>query len=227
MENIDYVEEKYMPDSIEDVDILNAHKLKDKCIFRIELENNAHGTGFLCKLPFGGKNKLLPVLITNNHVINQNIIDNSKIIIRKDNRQEYFLYFNEEHQRRFYTEDKEMNDITIIEILHEDNIEYDSFLEVEDNYHLEEPNKVYQNSKVYAIHFPKENKASLTTGIIEKIEENEIFHSCSTEAGSSGCPILTLYTNKIIGIHKGYKTMKNFGIFIKSCFIIRDKNYIH
>ena len=25
MENIDYVEEKYMPDSIEDVDIINAH----------------------------------------------------------------------------------------------------------------------------------------------------------------------------------------------------------
>ena len=39
-----------------------------------------------------------------------------------------------------------------------------------------------------------------------------IYHLCSTEAGSSGCPIIILINFKIIGIHKGSKSEKNYNL---------------
>ena len=40
--------------------------------------NNDNGTGFFIKIPY--KSKLLPVSITNNHIINENDIKNNKMI---------------------------------------------------------------------------------------------------------------------------------------------------
>ena len=44
---------------------------------------------------------------------------------------------------------------------------------------------------------------------------NFIKHTCSTNYGSSGAPILLLETLKVIGIHTGSLNIFNFGIFIK------------
>ena len=41
-----------------------------KCICKICLENGIKGTGIFSKINFPNKENLLPVLITNNHVIN-------------------------------------------------------------------------------------------------------------------------------------------------------------
>ena len=46
-------------------------------------------------------------------------------------------------------------------------------------------------------------------GFIKNIHEFEIEHMCSTEAGSSGGPIILLNTFKVIGVHKG--TSRNKG----------------
>ena len=54
-------------------------KQMENYICKIE-NKNGNGTGFFCYIP--NKKKLLPVLITNNHVINKDIIKNgNKIII--------------------------------------------------------------------------------------------------------------------------------------------------
>ena len=37
------------------------------------------GTGFFCKIPFPNQDKLLPVFITNNHVINKDTLNKDKI----------------------------------------------------------------------------------------------------------------------------------------------------
>ena len=69
----DYVNEKYIKGSHnynENV-FKRGNEQKEKCICKIETEN-AFGTGFLCTIQFGNKKNLLPVLITNNHVINEN-----------------------------------------------------------------------------------------------------------------------------------------------------------
>ena len=53
-------------------------QMKSK-ICKIYLKNG-NGTGFFCKIPFPN-NKLMPVLITNNHVIDKEILNNENINI--------------------------------------------------------------------------------------------------------------------------------------------------
>jgi len=50
--------------------------MKNSSIFRIN--NHGKSTGFFLKVPF--KSRLLPALITTNHAINQDDIQNNKII---------------------------------------------------------------------------------------------------------------------------------------------------
>ena len=50
----------------------------ENCICKIYPENGKKGSGFFCKIPLN--NNLLSVLITNNHILNENDIENNKII---------------------------------------------------------------------------------------------------------------------------------------------------
>ena len=84
------------------------------------MENN-QGTGFFCKIPFPNKDNMLSVFITNNHVINKALLDKENIKIKIDIKEdadikEIILNKN----RMKYT--NEEYDITIIEIIKEDNI---------------------------------------------------------------------------------------------------------
>ena len=51
---------------------------KNICKIKIDEEQ---GTGFFCKIPFPDKYKTLPVLITNNHIINENLLNTKNITI--------------------------------------------------------------------------------------------------------------------------------------------------
>ena len=57
-------------------------QMKNK-ICNIKLTDGSVGTGFFCKIPFPTKDKLLPVLVTNNHLINEKIFENEKESIIK------------------------------------------------------------------------------------------------------------------------------------------------
>ena len=46
----------------------------EKCICKIKV-GQEQGTGFFCKIPFPDKNNMLPVFITNNHLINEKILN--------------------------------------------------------------------------------------------------------------------------------------------------------
>ena len=46
-----------------------------KCVCKIKLKD-IQGTGFFCKIPFPDINKCLPVIITNNHIINEELLYN-------------------------------------------------------------------------------------------------------------------------------------------------------
>ena len=54
-------------------------------------------------------------------------------------------------------------------------------------------------------------------GILNRINEYDIIHICSTDNGSSGSPILNLENNKVIGIHNGGSSHFEFnkGILLK------------
>jgi len=219
MNKIEIVDEKYIigspdynPNSIN-----KCNEQKKNCIVKIKL-SNCFGTGFLLKIPFGDKNKLIPVLITNNHVINEDFPKNNKSlkVFKEGQKDEFIIDFS--IPRRFYS-NKDL-DSTFIEIRHEDNFGLKNFLEVDDEIDEEDPNSIYAKKFAYAIHFPKGTDAALQIGKIIKIDpypECLIYHQCNTDKGSSGCPILNYETFKVFGIHKGAdaKNNINYGIFIK------------
>ena len=89
--------------NIEENDLLNASEpvsvdnLKtiieqiEKSICKIKCNNEGNGTGFFCLIPFPDKFNLLPVLITNNHVIEKKDISNGKIIKFSINNEKQFF----------------------------------------------------------------------------------------------------------------------------------------
>ena len=173
---------------------------------------NTQGSGFFCKIPFPDKNNMLPVFITNNHNINDNLLKDGSTEISYYIKKEKVLKKLKLKNRRTYTNEK--YDVTIIEIKKEDNI--NNYLELDDkiiNDILNNTNDNYDylGETIYIIQYPN-HKLSVSYGVLKKIFDDknyEFSHICSTEKGSSGSPILNYLNNKIIGIHKEWSG-KNF-----------------
>ena len=179
----------------------------ENCICKIIKDDGKKGTGFFSKIPFPNKTNLLYVLITNNHILNEDDIENDKIIkliiyhhgqniekeIRIDNTRKKMTIINEE----------DGIDITIIEIRpNQDKI--NNFLEIDDKI-LELECK---RKSVYILHYPKD-KQLVSYGLINDIlDGKKIYHYCNTEDGSSGSPILSLNNFKVIGVHYGGSKIK-------------------
>ena len=187
----------------------------EKNICKIKIGNN-RGTGFFCKVPFPDENNMLPVFITNNHVIDDKILkqQNSTIAISSIFFENKIINLND---RIKYT-NKEY-DCTIIEIKESDKIE--NYLElddyiIDDVIYSENNDEKYIGKTLYIIQYP-EGHLSVSYGILEKIDDLKnyyFYHKCSTKEGSSGSPILTI-NNKIIGIHSsGIDNKINKGILL-------------
>ena len=116
-----------------------------------------------------------------------------------------------DYTRKAYTNEK--YDITIIEIKKTDNLNFSDFLEIDENIYNDDLNDTYKQKSVYLIYYPYENKASYSNGIIKNISEDNynIKHLCSTKPGASGCPIINLNNNRVLGIHKG-ADIKNWNV---------------
>ena len=195
------------------------------CICKIIKSDGITGTGFFCKIPF--KTNLLPVLITNNHVLSENDIEINKIIeftINDDNIKGEIKI----DDKRIVNSYKEL-DVTIIEIRpNKDKI--NNFLELDEDINKEENilKTIYKKKSIYILHYPKGDNAQVSYGLLKEKENNELNHYCSTETGSSGSPILSLKSFKVIGIHYGASIFEfNKGTFIKyviNKFIKQKKN---
>ena len=119
------------------------------------------------------------------------------------------MKFNEKTKQLNLNEDREIYldknyQILIIEILPDiDNI--NKFLEVDLDVNLEE------DENAYVLQY-FDGKAFISYGIMRYLEypKHKIRHYCSTEKGSSGSPILNLKKNKVIGVHIGCNSSKNF-----------------
>ena len=128
MESI--IKEQYIVSSPEPVSLRGTETIlnqMDNCVCKIY--NNCEGTGFFAKIPYNSK--LLPVLITNNHILNQNDIskNNSIILYLNNDKKEKILKLDD--NRLKYTNEK--LDITIIEIKeNKDNLN-NKYLELDDN----------------------------------------------------------------------------------------------
>ena len=207
-----YIKEKnkeFLPKSVTIKEIKLIKQLVEKCICKINLING-FGTGFFCKIPFLDSFNLLPVLITNFHILNEkevqkdiNIIINDKKLVLKKIDDSRKIYMNKEF------------DITIIEIKDSDNLNEDSFLEVDNNIYNDNINSYYYGKNIYLLYYGK--YVNVSSGIIKRIDKYNIYHNCETQLGSSGCPIINKDNFKVLGIHKGTKIKVDYkiGTFIK------------
>ena len=203
-----------------EIEPLDKTELKEmsKCICKIS--GNRIGTGFFCKIKY--ENDLIPVLITNYHVIDDNYLKDKKVLKIYINDDSKILNINKDNP--IYSSKKEDYDIIIIQ-LNEDDI--NDYLEIDENIFKTNSENTYKDEQIYILHYPNSNKASISYGDgIEKISENDIKHLCNTQPGSSGGPILSRLTNKVIGIHKACINKKNerynIGTFLK--FPLNDLN---
>jgi len=187
----------------------------ENCICKIIKDDGKKGTGFFCIIPFPERNNLLNVLITNNHILNENDIENDKIIklimYNKEQNIEKEIKIENSRKKLTILKKEEGIDITIIEIKpNKDKI--NNYLEIDDKI-LELECK---RKSIYILHYPKD-KLLVSYGLIKNIlDGKKINHYCNTENGSSGSPILSLNNFKVIGVHYGgYKYKLNIGTFIK------------
>ena len=96
-------------------------------------------------------------------------------------------------------------DVTLIEILEEDNIPEEKYLSPDLNY-KNDGFSFYQDSQIYTAGYPDviiyKRERHMSSGIINKINENDFEHTCDTRKGSSGSPIINV-NKQVIGIHYG------------------------
>ena len=184
-----------LPVTIDETEVILKQMKYSIC----KIENkNGKGTGFFCKIL---NNKLL---ITNNHVINKEIINDNNLIKVKlnDNKIKKDIKIKNYYMSIEY-------DTTIIEI--SDSDENINYLEIDDDI-LDDEN-IY-NENIYIIQYPKygnEQKGAVSYGILNELENKyNITYYCSTDHGSSGSPILKLSNKKIIGIHKEAVSKYNY-----------------
>ena len=192
----------------------------ENCICKIYNKEGIEGTGYFCYIfDPNNKNKKIPVLMTNHHIIREDYFNENQTIKLNINNGKSSRDIKIDSKRKKYTNKK--YDLTIIEIIKEkDGI--NSFLEIDDRIFQKDSYKIFNKSSVYVIQYPTYNEASVSYGVIRGIcidnEQSKIFHYCDTNEGSSGSPILEIGNNKVIGIHFGSLRDKNFnlGIFLKN-----------
>ena len=161
------------------------------CKIRIK---DAQGTGFFCKIPYPDMNNMLPVLITNCHVINEEILNKKGINIVISTQDDVNIKEMKLDHRIKYT-NKEY-DVTIIEVKEEDNI--NSFLELDDTLLEDVLNDKNKNLSYI------EGTLVESSGTLQNISEERkylLIHNCRTGAGAGGSPLLNVRNNKVIGIH--------------------------
>ena len=207
------VEEGKLPGAKEIVPLDKTDlKRMSKCICKLSGEKI--GTGIFCKIKYN--NKLIPVLITNYHVITENYLKGKTQLKFYINDNYKIININE--KSTIYSSVRDKYDMFIIKLKDD---EINNYLEIDSNIFNNNSENSYRDEAIYILHYPNGGEASVSYGNgIETINEYDIKHLCNTDSGSSGGPILSLLTNKVIGIHKGAITKKgeiknNIGTFLK------------
>ena len=192
-------QEKKIKDSPDPVNIAGTKAILEQmmnCICKIKIKG-ATGTGFFCKIPLG-TNETLNVLMTNYHVLDEKYYEDNKEINLLVNDEDKAYEINLLIKRKTYF--NKDYDIAIIELKDSDGIK--NFLELDENLFKDKENIFYKDKSLYVLQYPNGKNACVSYGLLINIEKNDIKHTCSTEKGSSGSPILNLENNKVIGIHK-------------------------
>ena len=173
-------------------------------ICKICLKDGNKGKGFFCKIPFPNKLNLLPVFITNNHIIDEKYLNDEKELKIKINDDEIIKIINIENRYRYTNQNY---DITIIEI--NENIDkINNYLEID--YNIFNENEFnYISKSINILHYPNHLEVENSTLLYETLNNNMINNKNNIfkdnyceEYDLTGSPILNLSNNKVIGIHR-------------------------
>jgi len=204
--------------------IMKASKCICKIILGLEKYNKAFGTGFFMYIFKEGKKH--ECLVTNYHVINENLVNSKSIIEIQINNNIHRIKLDDSN--RYIKCFKKPIDITIIQIINSDKFKKDiDFLYYDLNYDF--GYEQYLNMDIFSIQHPLGGEAEYACGKIIKIFNNfEFEHTVDTDHGSSGSPIILNESLKVIGIHKQSNTLNNnnIGTFIGEIFKEKDKKEI-
>jgi len=203
--------------------IFQASKSICKIIEEDKENTEAFATGFFMYIY--KENKKYECLLTNNHVIDEKLINNkSKIKIEIHNNSKYQIDLVASN--RFIKCFKKPIDITIIQIIDSDIFKKDiDFFYYDLNYII--GYEQYLNMDIFIIQHPLGREAEYVCGKITKIFNNfEFEHTVDTDFGSSGSPIISNESLKVIGIHKQRYKYNNYniGTFIGEIFKEEVKN---
>jgi hypothetical protein len=197
-----------------------------KCVCKI-YTGNSTGTGFFCKIYI--KNKAIKTFITNNHVLDKSYLNSNKIIqISLDDENKMgIITINE----KLFNFTDESLDITILEIDENNEInKYVEYLEIDNRIYNDKEyyNDLFEKKPIYTMNYAKGKNILASYGIFKSmdIDSNFIRHTCSTDTGSSGAPIILLDSLKVIGIHSTDSRLNyNTGIFMKNTISLFVKNF--
>ena len=215
--NEDYADNAGILDKLEATKIMSQLETK---ICKIIKSINNTGTGFFIRIPYPDEFHLLPVLITNNHILGDEYLSLNHVINLTINDDKEKRNLKIDKSRKVFT-DKEL-DVTIIEIKPEDGIK--DYLELDENFDSERYKEIYKkDEELYIIQYPNGKNSSFSLGRLKELIDKDIQHYCSTYLGSSGSPILLVRNFKVIGVHKRATNFKyNEGTLIK--FAIKKFN---
>ena len=210
-------EEKFLDNSMTPLSIENIYKIEDQMInyvCKIHRKGGLKGTGFFCRIRKNEND--IPMLITNYHILDENCLKKGNIIKLSLNDEKEFKDIEINDGRKVFCDP--YLDTTFIEINpKKDKIR--KFLELDDKINNEEKNLnyIYSNKPIYILNYLKGEDIQVSFGFLSEIKNNDIYHTCITDSGSSGSPILCLNNFKVIGIHYGFykSSTKNSGTFIK------------
>ena len=200
--------------SLKAIEKINSQIKKSICLIKSEGKKY---TGFFCKILY--KSKLIPVLVTNSHILCENyykkkqilniISNNEEKSIKIDRSRNIFIY------TKFYT--------AFIEIIPNiDKIKMAVFLEEDDKINKEKflLNKISINEPIYIIHHTKTENNCVSYTILSRIKERNILLFSKDNKEIFISPILSLNSFKVIGINyinKNYDDITK-GTFIKYPF---------
>jgi len=211
------IPEKYLKDSPKPVTIEGTRTILKQMENFVCKISGYNGTGFFCKIKDPYTNNFKNVLFTNNHILCESDIEDNKTIYITMNNDSQSKKIKIDKNRIRYT--NENLDVTIIEIIKSDEIS--NFLELDEDIYKDIGllENIYEREKqsLYVLQYPRKEVVRVSYGMSVKIKNNFIYHTCNTDGGSSGSPILSLKSFKVLGIHFGATYYEyNKGTFIKA-----------
>ena len=205
-----YIPEKNIKGQTSSMPIMTLLKLVKNRICKIKCSIGT-GTGFFCIIKLDEWDNMR-ILITNRHVLTENDIKPGKKISFSTNNDEnnYEIEINKE--RKTYINKR--YDVTIVEMKKEDKLNSDSFFEIDDN--VFDPSYNFKGKLIYLLHYEKGKEMFFSQGNIQEVGEDEdnfeINHTCSSDHGSSGGPLINTDNYKVIAIHKGASKKENYNL---------------